>query len=142
MIASRRQLSFGLSYLLLVFTPTLSVGQTPRADGMLRLQSGDSVELIMSAPLRLATGVTGLGVQYHPFIAVTESPELKALATQLWRWLRPQIDSNPPPFVVLMATTGRAHPAPGVRQLQNFNYVVERRSDKKWYFSTDTLPLR
>src|SRR5207245_5245131 len=131
MRATHLQLSCLLCCLLVALAPALSVAQAPRSDGMLRLQSGDSVELIKSGPFRLATGVTGMGVQYHPFLAVTESRQLKDLATQLWRWLRPKLDTNPPPFVVLMATTDRAQPIPGVAQVETFHYVAQRRSAGK-----------
>ena len=132
-----------LSILLLGSASATASGQVQGPDGRLHLQSGDSVELVQSGPIRLATGVTGLAVQYHPFIEVKDSPELKQLAVRLWRWLQPQLDSaNPPPFVVLMATTGRANPAPGIRQLQNFNHVVERRADRNWYFTGDSVPIR
>jgi hypothetical protein len=117
-----------------------AVAQSPRPDGILRFATGDSVEVVQSGPLRLATGETGLAFKYHPFVAVKESPRLKAVATQLWRWLKPQLDGNPPPFVVLMATTARAHPATGVSTSNEFNYVLERRKDGKWYFGNDSLP--
>ena len=118
-----------------------SRAQTPRPDGLLQLASGDSVELISSGPVRLATGATGLLLQYHPFVPVRGSPELKAIALQVWRWLRPRIEGNPPPFIVLSATTDRAHPASGYRRVQNFNYVVEHRADGKWYLVNDAEPL-
>src|SRR2546427_101899 len=129
--------SFAVAVLVLGLAPGICRAQAPRADGMLRFASGDSVELITSGPIQLASGTTGLVLQYHPFVPVEESSQLKKIATQLWRWLRPKIDTNPPPFVVLTATTGRANPPPGLRKLQNYNYVVERRADGQWYFTKE-----
>src|SRR3989442_14620749 len=99
---------------------------------VLRLPSGDSVEFVTTGPILFGDGTRGVVVQYHPFVPVEESPRLTSIATQLWRWLRPHIDSNPPPVVVLMATTGRAHSGPGVRLLHNFNHVIEHRADGNW----------
>ena len=137
------RLNLWLSVVLLGVVANVAGGQVPSTSGLVHLLSGDSVELVQVAPFRLATGITGLGVQYHPFIEVQDSPELTQLATRLWRWLQPQLDSaNPPPFVVLMATTGRANPPPGFRRLHNFNHVVERRPDGKWYFANDSVAVR
>jgi hypothetical protein len=92
--------------------------------------------MIMSGPIQLATGTRGLAVQYHPFIPVNESPQLRAIALDVWQWLRPQLDSTaPPPFVVFMATTARAQPAFGIQQNHQFNYVLERHDDGRWYLS-------
>jgi len=133
---------FSLVVLLLGTASAPARGQAPRADGMLHLLSGDSIELVQTGPFRLATGVTGLGFQYHPFIEVKDSPQLKQLATHIWHWLQPQLDrTSPPPFVVLWATTGRANPPPGLRRLHNYNHVLERRADGQWYFAGDSVPV-
>ena len=129
--ASAMMLSAGIS--------ALAVAQVP--SNVLTFSSGDSVELIRQGPIVLATGVVGWNVDYHPFVPVEDTVRLRAVAGQLWAWLRPQLDSTRPhAFVVLSSTTLRARPTFGISQGHGYRFVLEPRSDGKWYFDGEARP--
>jgi len=116
--------------------------QTPAQDSqpLVRFASGDSVELIKSGPIYLATGQAGFLISFQPFVAIEDTLKLRVVAGEVWTWLRPHLDSNPPPFAVLQATTARSRPTLGIQQAHGYNFVVERHADGKWYFVNETKP--
>ncbi len=113
----------------------------PTPGAILHFPSRDSVEFISAGPMYLATGQPGFMIAFHPFQALDDSIRLRALAGEIWRWLRPQLDSTPS-FVVLQATSARAHPTFGVQVAHGQNLVLERRADGKWYFVDETKPAQ
>src|SRR2546427_11731425 len=80
---------------------------------LLHLPSRDSIEYIKSGPMYLATGERGLLFAFHPFFATEDTVKLRSVAGEVWTWLRAQVDSTRPSFVVLQATTARAQPTFG-----------------------------
>ena len=114
--------------------------QTPGQ--LLRFASGDSVEFLRTGPIVLASGQTGFVFSFHPFVAIDDTARLRAVAGEIWGWLRTRLDSNPPPFVVLSATTARVQPFFGIHHDNGFNFVVERHPDGVWYFSNETKPAK
>jgi hypothetical protein len=113
----------------------------PTPGAILHFPSRDSVEFINAGPMYLATGQPGFIFAFHPFQALDDSTRLRALAGEIWRWLLPQLDSTPS-FVVLQATSLRAHPTLGVQAGHGRNLVLERRADGKWYFVDETRPAQ
>jgi len=100
----------------------------------------DSVEFINAGPMYLATGEPGFLLAFHPFVPIEDTIKLRALAGAIWGWLRPQLDTSPRSFIVLQATSQRAHPAFGIQGGHGRNLVLEKRADGKWYFLKETKP--
>jgi len=113
----------------------------PTPGAILRFPPRDSVEFINAGPMDLATGQPGFMFAFHPFQALDDSNRLRALAGEIWHWLRPQLDTRPS-FVVLQATSARAHPTFGAQVAHGQNLVLERRADGKWYFVDETKPAQ
>ncbi len=104
----------------------------PARGTVLRFTSQDSVEFLSAGQMYLATGQPGFLIAFHPFVPIADTVKLRSLGGEIWRWLRPQLDSTPT-FVVLQASSLRAN-GPLVQKGEGRNLVLERRPDGKWYF--------
>ena len=83
----------------------------------------------------LATGQPGFLIAFHPFVSIQDTVKLRDIGGNIWTWLRPRLDTAPT-FVVLQASTLRAHPASGIQKGEGRNLVLERRADGNGIFST------
>ncbi|HEX6041484.1 hypothetical protein [Longimicrobium sp.] len=117
-----------------------------RADGsratVVRLASGDSVEMVAVGPAVVPNQPAGVIVTYHPFFVPQEdTARAVRVAGELWHaTVRPGLREPLPPFVVLQATSRRAGPIRGAFTESTFGVVVERREDGSWYrFNTSTV---
>ncbi|HEX8433416.1 MAG TPA: hypothetical protein VF625_19150, partial [Longimicrobium sp.] len=81
---------------------------------MIRLPSGDSVEMVAVGPAVVPDQAPGLLVSYHPFHSLDDTTRIKTIAGELWRTrVKPGLRANGPSFVVLQATSRRAGPING-----------------------------
>jgi hypothetical protein len=135
--------TLALAVTVFLFLPKPIQAQAPPSSpgAILRLRPEDSVELIRSGPLKMPNGQQGFYFVFHPFQSMEDSVESRAVADEIWRWLRPQLDSARS-FVVLEATAQRASPSWGIRSPMRRFFVVRRRLDGMWYFDADAKPAK
>lgn len=103
--------------------------------GIVRLPSGDSVEVVGMGPARVPNQPPGVLFIYHPFFSPPEdTSRIVRMAKELWRTtVRQRLHQPLPPFVVLQATSRRAGPITGVFTEATYGVVLERRPDGRWY---------
>jgi hypothetical protein len=126
---------------------TIVLSSAPRVLGaqaaaVQHLPSGDSIAITASGPATVPNQPTGLLVRFYPYSTLGDTNHLRDLAVQLWRSLRPRLDSLAIPWLVLQATDQTPEPHVGFWHVENYGFVVERRSDGRWYFLHQTDPLK
>lgn len=137
---SRPWLVFSLSALM-----TQGCGsQDPSTHGrVLRMPSGDSVEVVAVGAAIVSGKPPGLLFTYHPFVSLEDTSRIERIAAELWRvHVKPTLGSPEPDFVVLQATSRRAGPIHGSVSVVNYGVVLERRSDGNWYFLNSAVRVQ
>jgi len=110
---------------------------------IIRLASGDSVLFVATGPIFDPNGDTGLMYEYHPYISLDDPARLRPQVLELWETVRPKAESLRAPFVVLRATTRFTKlPVPQPAIIQNYGFVLQKRTDGLWYFLYDSIPIR
>jgi hypothetical protein len=123
---------------MMTIAPGLVHGQSAAIQ---HLPSGDSVAIIASGPASVPDKPPGLLVRFYPYSTLKDTNHLRELALQLWRDLQPRLDSLSIPWLVLQATDRTPGPRSGRWREKNYGFVLERRSDGKWYFLNQSVPL-
>jgi hypothetical protein len=111
---------------------------------VVQLPTGDSLELQAEVPAVVEGSLPGKMFVFYPFSDLSDTIRLRHLATALLLSLRARLDSSPPPFVVLRAVNVPAAKRNqiGAYEIEQFGFVVERRTDGQWYFLNQSEPIR
>jgi hypothetical protein len=107
---------------------------------IVHLPSGDSLEYQARIPVRVPEG-PGAVYMYYPFAPMDDTVRLKRIALDLFRSIRPGLDSASVAFVVMRAVDKRAADRVGVYEIKQYGVVVRRRA-QGWSLLEDTVLIR
>ena len=110
---------------------------------IVRLESGDSVELVGWSRAVVPNEPEGLLLGYRPFASMEDTLGLQRIAVALWRtYARTLAEQSEVSWVVLQA---RSRPATGaaapVVTNSTYGVVLDRGADGKWYFHRSGQPV-
>ena len=108
-----------------------------------RFGSGDSVLFVATGPIYDPAGDTGLMYEYHPYIPIQDTAQLRVQALKLWKLVQSKADSLGVSFAVLRATT-RFTELP-VRQpdtIYNFGFGFQKWRDGQWHYIENAAQIQ
>ena len=109
---------------------------------VVHLTNGDSVQLQARVAAVGQGPSPGIMFVFYPFQDLSDTHRLRRTAVALFLYVRPELDSAPPPFVVLRAVDLPAERRVGFYKIHNHGFVVERRGDGVWYLLGESQPIR
>ena len=106
-----------------------------------RLFNGDSVEYQLTLPAVIAGQPQGRMYVYYPFRDLSDSARLRKIALGVFQHFWGEIESSPPPFVVLRAVNLPTAQRKGFYDMRQYGFVIDRRADGHWYFLGESEPV-
>ena len=111
------------------------------AQEVIHLPSGDTVAILAVTQIRAPNRPPGLLIRFYPYTSLADTIHLRKLALSLRQTLRPKIEATGVPWLVLQATDQTPGPHLGIIRGENYGFVLEKRSNGKWYFLDGSEPI-
>jgi len=108
----------------------------------LRLFNGDSVELQARLPAVVEGSPPGRMYMYYPFRDLSDTVRLRRIALGVFMKIWPEVESQPPAFLVMRAVNLATAQRKGRYNIVNYGFVIDRRADGHWYFLGGSERLR
>ena len=120
------------SLLVLVALLGCSTGPAPRT---VRLPSGRTVRILGMGPIRIASGETGLILNYQTDLKISDLDNLRKEVDEIWPVFQVDAEKAKVPFAVISAN--EVPEGIIVKRNQQYNFVFQKSADGTWHSLTN-----